>query len=71
VPTPVLEIEPDWLASIVQAPTETNLTVLLETVQGDEVADAKLPGSPGLAVALMVNGAASEDCDGSAVKEIA
>jgi hypothetical protein len=64
---------PYWLfpacdALIVQVPTSTRVTVLPETVQTGVVVDAKLTGSPELAVALIPNGAAPYVLAGSVPK---
>jgi hypothetical protein len=48
---------PTWLAVIEQMPVETRITVFPETVQTAFVPEAKLTGSPELAVALTLNGA--------------
>jgi hypothetical protein len=61
---------PAWVASIEQVPTETNVTVLPETVQTVEVVDAKLTASPELAVALTVNGDAPNVWVGMTSKEM-
>ena len=48
---------PGWLAVIEQVPAVTIVTVEPDTVQTALVFDAKVTGSPELAVAVSVNGA--------------
>jgi hypothetical protein len=47
---------PGWVAVMEQVPTAIIVTVFPETVHTRGVVEAKLTGSPELAVALMVNG---------------
>ena len=49
---------PAWVAVIVQVPISSSVTVEPDTVQTDEVVEAKLTASPDEAVAVTVNGAA-------------
>jgi hypothetical protein len=49
---------PAWLAVIEQLPTATSVIVFPATVQTAGVVDAKLTGSPELAVAVSVMGVA-------------
>jgi hypothetical protein len=48
---------PAWLAVIEQVPGAMRVTVAPETVQTGTVVEAKLTGSPELAVALRLKGA--------------
>jgi hypothetical protein len=48
---------PDCAARIVQVPAATRVTVALETVHTDEVAEPKITARPEDAVALTLNGA--------------
>jgi hypothetical protein len=49
---------PPCVAWMVQVPTATSVTVVPDTVQTDEVVEAKLTANPELAVALTAKGAA-------------
>ena len=50
-------LSPGCVAWIEQMPAPASVTVAPDTVQTDEVVEAKLTGSPEEAVALTVNGA--------------
>ena len=53
---------PAWLASIVQVPVATSVTVVPETVQTEAVAEEKLTGSPEVAVAVSAGTAVPMVC---------
>ena len=62
---------PAWVAWIVQAPTETSVTVepvVPDTVQTEVVCELKFTVKPELALALTVNGAAPKTWFESAPK---
>jgi hypothetical protein len=61
---------PLWDAWIVQVPADAMVTTLPRTVHTDLVDDAKLTGSPEVAVAPMVNGAVPYVRPGSGTKSI-
>ena len=61
---------PLWDAWIVQVPADAMVTTLPRTVHTDLVDEAKLTGSPELAVAPMVNGAVPYVRPGSGAKSI-